>query len=543
MSSYRPKSLEELNSRYDQVISADKAIKKGVSGIRESESAQKESAAESVESFEAESLVKKAAGTKNVEDISGAVDDFIRHLNSEYAVQPRRQEPIRQEPVRQEPARPQTPPQSRPVVHREEAAAPAAPTRTAKPGPSAVPEPTSGERSDLLDDYMKVMTDQYEDEDDFAGTSSTGGYLKRKGRKRRKDKSAPPTEPQAPAVKEEPAPLPDVDYDDADYMAKTAEVLPQNAEIPEPDFVEPEAEKAGEETAESLDEAFDRLDSRTTREKSKKKTKGGKGRVVLRTLLSLMLAAVIAVTAAVASLVLVLKVNTGNLVFDQYYFVTTTADFEEAHLKAGDLVICEANESIADNRFVLCVDRSAGSFFFGKKNGGMVDAQGNIMYLIDGQNIYKDSVLGSVKRSFGHVGAVIDLIFRYYIPVLAALLVAAIGLILIVAIALRNKNKPVKSKAKKQEEYEEIPDTSEEEQELREAEEEVNAAWDFQDEPDAGQKNENKPQKSKKKKNKKRRSQEQPSSSGNAEEEPSEEESAEEADVKFDSDFDSFSDI
>lgn len=541
MSSYRPKSLEELNSRYDQVISADKAIKKGVSGIRESESAQKESAAESVESFEAESLVKKASGAKNVEDISGAVDDFIRHLNSEYAVQPRRQEPVRQEPVR-----PQTPPQSRPVFHREEAVAPAAPTRTAKPESSAVPEPTSGERSDLLDDYMKVMTDQYEDEDDFAGTSSAGGYLKRKGRKRRKDKSAPPTEPQqpqAPAVKEEPAPLPDVDYNDADYMAKTAEVLPQNAEFPEPDFVEPEAGKNGEEPAESLDEAFDRLDSRTTREKSRKKTKGGKGRVVLRTILSLMLVAVISVTAAVASLVLVLKVNTGTLVFDRYYFVTTTADFEEAHLKAGDLVICEVNDSIEDNRFVLCVDRSAGSFFFGKKNGGMVDAQGNIMYLIDGQNIYKDSVLGSVKRSFGHVGAVIDLIFRYYIPVLAALLVAAIGLILIVAIALRNKNKPVKSKAKKQEEYEEIPDPSEEEQELREAEAEVNAAWDFQDEPDVGQKNENKPKKSKKKKNKKRRSQEQPSSSATAEEEPTEEESAEEADVKFDSDFDSFSDI
>lgn len=521
MSGYRPKSLEELNSRYDQVLSADRAIKKGVSGIRESENAPKKEAAGRIETSETESLVKKAAGARNVEDISGAVDDFIRHLNNDYAVQPRRQEPARQE----------MPPQSRPQPRREESVPPASPYRPAKPEPVATPESVSDDRSDLLDDYMKVMTDQYEDEDDLSD-SSAGGYLKRKSRKRRKDRFAPASEiqqPEASTANEEPAPLPDVDYNDTDYMAKTAEVLPQDPPVSE--IAEPDADKEAQ--PESLGETFERLDSQGKREKGTKKAKKGKGRIVLRTLLSLMLAAVIVATAAVASLVLVLKVNTGNPAFERYYFVTTTASFEEANLKAGDLVICEAGEAIDDNRFVLCVDRNAGSFFFGKKNGGIVDAQGNIMYLIDGQGIYTDNVLGSVKRSFGHIGTVIDFIFRFYIPVLAVLLVAAIGLILLVVIALRNKNKPVKVKKEKHAEADNEPDEADGTQVIVTFEDnEDESVSDSREE-------EKKSRKNKKKKEKKHRRQEEvsePEAEAEGEEGP-------ESDVKFDSEFDSFSDI
>lgn len=419
MSSYRPKSLDELNSRYDQAMSADLAIKKGVSGIRESETFQKEKSAvtdfDSVGS-EAEALSKKVASAKNVEDISGAVDDFIRHLNSEYL-------PDSLSKNRPQPSRVMNP---RPVSH-------AVPQPQAHTAPQS--ETSTVDRSELLEDYMKVMTDQYEDEDDDSEPFPVGSYLRKKSRKRRKDKTAQPVEdaqPSAPLSQNEPMPLPEVNYNDSAYMKNAAD---NAAAVPSE---EAPLSNPPHEAAESLASTFDRLDEQAEKPAKKKK---GAARIVFRTIFSLLLAAVLVFTAAVASLVLVLKVNTGNLALDKYYFVTTTADFEEADLQKGDLVVCETGTDIEDGSFVLCVDRNAGSFFFGKKAGGVVDDQGNIMYLVDGQNIYKESVLGTVRKSIDHIGSVIDFVFRYYIPVLSALLVLAIGLILIVAVALRNKNK------------------------------------------------------------------------------------------------------
>lgn len=403
MSSYRPKSLDELNSQYDQAMSADRAIKKGVSGIKENENQQKEiRAAADRQALDTptESLAGKVSSPRSVEDISGAVDDFIRHLNHEYAPEAFSPRPQKSTPV-----------QPQPPVHKP-AAAPA--------------EPAGDERSELLDDYMKVMTDQYEDDDELSDSASAGSHRKKIGRKRRREKNAPAAvqEPVQPD-RSEPLPLPEVDYDAADYMAQNGSATPDSRQDDE-DAV----------AFDSFDTAFDRLD-----EQSEIKPKKKKGRIVLRTLFSLLLAGVIAVTAAVASLVLVFKVNTGSAVFDRYYFVTTSDAFEEANLRAGDLVICIAEDSVEDGRFVLCVDRDAGSFFLGKKNGAMIDDEGNKMQLVNGQAVYEENVLGRVKRSFGHVGRIIDFIFRYYIPILSILLICAIGLIVIVAVALRNKEK------------------------------------------------------------------------------------------------------
>ena len=415
MSSYRPKSLDELNSRYDQAMSADIAIKKGVSGIRESE--KKAASEPELSENAAEDFSKSTASVKGVEDISSAVDDFIRHLNSEYSPEPfQPSRPHSALPVMPKPVN-NTPPVKQPPLRQES---------------------TVDDRSGLLDDYMKVMTDQY-DEDDEDSSSSVGGYLKKKARKKRKDKTAD-TQPAAVVPeKSEPMPLPEVNYDDSIYTQAPQAVQTQSDDIYSGSQHESEAN-------ESLDSTFSRLDAQSERASKSKK---GKGRVALRAVFSLILAGVLVLTAAVASLVLVLKVNTGNLSLDKYYFVTTSADFEEANLKSGDLVICEAGEAVEDKSFVLCVDRNAGSFFFGKKTGGVIDEQGNIMYLVDGQNIYKDNVLGTVKRSFGHIGAVIDFIFRFYIPVLTVLLLLAIALIIVVAVALRNKNKHIEKEAKK----------------------------------------------------------------------------------------------
>ena len=501
MSSYRPKSLDELNSRYDQAMSADIAIKKGVSGIKESENQQKgnkTTAKPEPYDMEAESIVRKVSSPKGVEDISGAVDDFIRHLNKEYAPDASAERP--------QPRRTSVPP--RPAVKK--------PTKVE-------PESMNDERSELLDNYMKVMTDQYEDDEEFPKRPS-GGHHKKKSRKRRKEKADGSVSQQPPVIpdRSEPLPLPEVDYNHADYLMKNAEPLPeepQNGEA-EPDM-----------SSESLGSAFDRLDGQST---GKTKTGKNKSRIALRTLCSLLLAAVLVATAAVESLVLVLKVNTGSIAFDKYYFVTTSASFEEASLKSGDLVVCEAEETIEDERYVLCVDRNAGSFFFGKKNGELIDDAGNILYMVDGQTIYKDNILGSVKRSFGHIGSVIDFVFRFYIPVLGILLIFAVGLILIVAVILRNKNKHTGENGENDEtetggDYEQESDESEEMP--QEEEDEPTADFDNEEEP------EKKSRKKKRRKEKKQRRQ------AKADEESQNDEAGSEDSDSYGADFDSYSDI
>lgn len=507
MSSYRPKSLDELNSRYDQAMSADMAIKKGVSGIKESENQLKEnrfSADTNDFDIEAEGFAKRISSPKSVEDISGAVDDFIRHLNNEYA-----------------PETVSARPQPKPVP---QTAQPVSPKKSV---PVAEPEPMNDERSELLDNYMKVMTDQYEDDDEPAG-----GYLKKKGRKRRKEKTAETVREQEPIIpdKSEPLPLPEVDYNNAGYMMNNNEPA---------EYEEQGGENEADTSFENLDTAFDQLDEQAVKAKPKK----GKGRVFLRTLFSLMLVAVIAATAAVASLVLVFKVNTGNVVFGKYCFVTTSATFEEANLKAGDIVICEAVDTIKDGQFVLCIDKESTrpSFFFGKKNGEMIDAEGNKMSLVDGQKIYEENIVGRVKRSFGHVGTVIDFIFRYYVPVLGALLILAIGLILLVAVVLRNKSKSVvefdetDSDEKANEEdgsFYPASDGTEEPQPETEYEPsaDVNGAY----EEESG--TERKSKKKKRRKDKKKKSSE-------PEEAPESDETEAEESESFDINFDSYSDI
>ena len=77
MSSYKPKSLEELNSMYDKALSAQRAIRRGTSKINETNSS---------DSFfddvikEAELTIEKEP-EKRIADLSVAVDDFIKHFS------------------------------------------------------------------------------------------------------------------------------------------------------------------------------------------------------------------------------------------------------------------------------------------------------------------------------------------------------------------------------------------------------------------------------------------------------------------------------
>lgn len=76
MSSYRPKSLDELNDRYGQALSAGQAIKRGVSGFKAAQSGSaQEQPSRTADAGDAGTDVQD---TIPVDDISAAVNDFIK---------------------------------------------------------------------------------------------------------------------------------------------------------------------------------------------------------------------------------------------------------------------------------------------------------------------------------------------------------------------------------------------------------------------------------------------------------------------------------
>lgn len=174
-------------------------------------------------------------------------------------------------------------------------------------------------------------------------------------------------------------------------------------------------------------------------EKPAKQKKQGGGKSALKAVLSVLLALCLLASAAAASVVLLLKVNTGKQAFSGYYFVTTDAGLPEAGLSSGDFVAVKSVPSVSDGEYVLCVNREKGTRYFGMKDGALADEEDNVLYVIDGRSVYRDNVLGVIDMSVKKLGTAVDFVllnFRIILPVLVAL---SFALLLIITLALSDK--------------------------------------------------------------------------------------------------------
>lgn len=182
MAGYRPKSLNELNDMYDKTITAEKAIIKASRQLHDAtESIVPPAAVETP----VQDLPKEE--TKTVEALSSEVDSLINRFKSEMAAAT--EKPM-EAAVKKAPATPAEPPEKisfdKPAT---EGAAPSA----AKPksyydleSPGEVSEKAaarSDERTELFEDYMKIMND--EDDDLFSKRES----FKKKSKKKKHKKS------------------------------------------------------------------------------------------------------------------------------------------------------------------------------------------------------------------------------------------------------------------------------------------------------------------------------------------------------------------
>lgn len=182
MAGYRPKSLNELNDMYDKTITAEKAIIKASRQLHDAtESIVPPAAVETP----VQDLPKEE--TKTVEALSSEVDSLINRFKSEMAAAT--EKPM-EAAVKKAPATPAVPPEKisfdKPAT---EGAAPSA----AKPksyydleASGEVAEKAaarSDERTELFEDYMKIMND--EDDDLFSKRES----FKKKSKKKKHKKS------------------------------------------------------------------------------------------------------------------------------------------------------------------------------------------------------------------------------------------------------------------------------------------------------------------------------------------------------------------
>lgn len=524
MSSYRPKSLDELNNMYDKALSAQRAIKRGTSKINETNTS---------ESF-FDDIIKEAELTlekepeKPIADLSVAVDDFIKHFsdaekkNEESSATrvalPKAKAPDTHKPVEAPKIKAEKKPE--PVV--------------ATPSP-AIARKQSGEHiSNLMSDYIKIMNDQ--DDSDEDEPRQRKSFLSRKKEKKLNSKEAfkeedgqelsqePTYTPLSEELKEEVFPFenpvsdeeltekeeaPSVASEEAfnafSAMNKTKESfhneiakeepLDAEAEAEEAEelFEEAEAEEAQEEAeaeeaqekAEALEETedmFDDLSSHSDEEDSDEETseeddekeqdeetpvysKGKNAlRATARVFLSIICAATLVLSLFCASLSTVFNINTGKEVFGKYYFFTSSHDFAVSGVNAGDLVICEKQSTVSDDETAVYIDLENRTFSFGLKDGSITNSDGDVVYLIGDNEVMRDDVLGTVYKTVPALGDVITLVYEYYVPVIAALVGVTVVLLLVVIFALKKRR------------FEETDEEEESEEDAQEEAEEASEA-------------------------------------------------------------------
>lgn len=510
MSSYKPKSLDELNSMYDKALSAQRAIKRGTSKINETNSS---------DSFfddvikEAELTVSKEP-EKRIADLSVAVDDFIKHFS-----EPEKKET---EASASSDVQPKAKPVEVPkVTEAQKIKAEKKAAIIATPSPEIVRKQSGEHISTLMSDYIKIMNDQDDSDDEPKQKKS---FLTRKKDKKAVSKESfkeeekaeedqlfdePSYTPLSDEMKDEVFPFESgsVSFDELleekpsaaseeafnafSAMSRKKENIhkeivteEQAEEATEEEIKDEEPLISDDEPADSFDDISSGVEEAEEEEASEDEEITGedfeeeeerpysKGknalRVITRVFLSVILTCTVILSLGCASLSTVFNVNTGKEVFGQYYFFTSSHDFDTSGVKAGDMVICKAQSTVSDDETAVYIDLENKTFSFGVKDGSITNGEGDIIYLIGDNEVSRDDVLGTVYKSIPTLGDVVMLIYEYYVGVISVLVSVSAILLLIIIFALKKRSFADDSEYDETEEAEEQDEEESEEKEENE---------------------------------------------------------------------------
>lgn len=458
MAGYRPKSLDELNNIYDKTMAAEKAIRKGTSLLEKSEESIKTTAQTAEETQPVTDEVRQS------QELSDAVSEFIAKYSQDTASAAKKEDIIKPKPqmtiITQEPPKAERVPEY--AEEKKEAVTEAAPSER------------ESVKSDLMDEYIRIMTD----EDDDLPQKKLSRKEKKKLKKKEKlqaAKSAEEETQQAEATDEQ-----EKDTLSEDISAQETEQ--ETFEVPEYKVVysdedEPLTEEKNEEevSAEEKDD-FDFPENYTPEwieqdkeaEKVKEPAKKDKKskHTALKAFLGIILAVLIIIGALTTAFKTVVAVNTGKAVGDNYYVFTAYRDYEELSIAEGDLVITE--KSYAEDGDVFAyIDYSEKTFEFGKRSDSITSDDGEVLLVTekDGSRtlVSRDDCKGTVYMTYPTVGKYIGLVTDNFIVVIAATSISALVIVLILALALRSK--PEKKRKSEEANSEEPTEEGEEEDE------------------------------------------------------------------------------
>lgn len=474
MASYRPKSLNELNNLYDKSMAAQNAIKKGSASA--TVKPENDTSKQLLKAFEEELNAQKeqSPAIAASQELSDVVGEFIKNFGE-----------TKEEKV--------APPQPMPITRSVKSA-------SVKPGPKKEPAERTeikrvniaqvqqekeeiseakkervdlvrnAERSDLFNDYMKIMNDEDEE-------SHFSRKFKKKKNKKDKHQGSPvftEEEPKNEELKEEAA------------STETSEAIPEEAPAEVPYFVEkanevaqvfedaakaPLKEESGEEeefasfyaeenTAEEAPEETEKAEhekqkkeKKAKKEKPSKKAKKAKKdkkaekeskekkpkkNIFIQVVLMIVLIAVLISAIGVTLMKVVVGVNGGEPFAEKYYVFTSSKDYSNSNINEGDLVITEKKELQEDDAFAY-LDMKKGRTAFALK-GSDIGEDMLMAHTGSGTDfIYRSNLRGAVIMIIPSVGTVVSAVTENFIVVIITLVAIALILILILAFAFKGK--------------------------------------------------------------------------------------------------------
>lgn len=424
VASYRPKSLNELNNSYDKSVASQNVIKDTASAIDFSAFDNTETVkAQTEEFFREESLSSEPALADLSEDISDFIKNFGKPASPDDEVPKPRRVPVKPRPSHFKPVKPVTAAEKE--IPQTPSAAVAEPKKQEKPELVITPE-----RSELFDEYMRVMSDEDDDDTDLG---SGRHRKKRRGKKAAEQIEESFSEPAAPY---EPAPLYESEKETAvEEKPDETESFVKEAVEKEQSFEPDEYTYSTEpETKEKEEDAFD---LKADEQEKDEPQKGGILKISLLLLLLLTLISALAVTAVQV----VLKVDTGLPLSDKYYFYTVSSTDTLVGINEGDLLVAEkAGVTNGDVfAFYKTADKQFGFAIKTFAEGSEITTGDNS----DGPvRLRNTDIYGKVTRIYPSVGSLVSAIKDNFLLVIGAhIVIAAIALILFVFTGKSKKNK------------------------------------------------------------------------------------------------------
>ncbi len=470
MSSYRPKSLNELNNLYGKSVEAENAIKKSTTKIEKETTVQQSGFVPE----DKQSVPSKGAAASD--ELMNMVEDFSRRFGAQDEP---KSAPVQPVPVQSRPRPVRGATQVRPLASKnfELDGKPRKPEVIKVKDESKSKLIRNAERSDLFENYKNIM-----DDDDENERKSHLGQKRRQKRaavaEAQADEAAAVNE--APEQQEalqqpydeaynipedaediaqqyisenrqEPYEEPCQQDDSSDYYGEEvyedeqqyeqyAEEYPQDEEAyADEQYVEeyPEEEYYDEQYAEQEYsdeyEAYPDEDVQPEKPVKAEKSKGAAAQTAVMAILFV----VLILSILTASVQTVLGVNTGRNLFGLRFY-TVSESYTDVPVENGQFVVTKEKEIFPEDVFVY--ENREGSYTFAVCQSRLNEE--SVVALSGGEKAvaFDGDLRGTVLFAVPVLGIIISLISSNFVPVIGVLLFAVFALVLVLAFAFKDKS-------------------------------------------------------------------------------------------------------